>query len=98
MISIFDVRNDEGYFLLKYLEGGKYSQHVDAGNEYHRTCSVILALNDGYTGGELKFFDGQHTQELKKGSVVVFPSSYTYPHQVTPVTSGERYSVVSWFN
>ena len=46
----------------------------------------------------LNFFDGQHTQELKKGSVVVFPSSYTYPHQVTPVTSGERYSVVSWFN
>ena len=94
----FSCKRDEGYFLLKYLEGGKYSQHIDAGSENHRIVSVILQLNDDFTGGELKFFNGKHTQKLKKGTVCVFPSCFTYPHQITPVLSGERYSVVSWFN
>lgn len=94
----FNCRKDEGYFLLKYLKDGKYGQHIDSGSDNHRIVSVILQLNDGYTGGELKFFNGKHTQELKKGTVCVFPSCFTYPHQITPVKSGERYSVVSWFN
>ena len=31
-----------------------------------------------------------------KGSAIIFPS-YIY-HQVTPVTKGERLSIVIWFN
>lgn len=93
----FDVQNDEGYFLLRYLSGGKYIQHIDAGFENHRTVTAIIALNDDYEGGELKFLDGRHSIRLKKGSAIIFPSTFVFPHQIVPVKSGKRYSVVTWF-
>ena len=91
------VSKDEGYFLLRYYPGGKYVQHVDSGTKNHRAITTIIALNDEYEGGELKFFDGQYSIRLRKGSAVVFPSSFTYPHQIAPITSGVRYSVVTLF-
>ena len=33
---------------------------------------------------------------VKQGSLVIWPSSFQYPHGVLPVTKGERYAVVSW--
>jgi predicted 2-oxoglutarate/Fe(II)-dependent dioxygenase YbiX len=27
----------------------------------------------------------------------LFPSNYLYPHRITPVTQGTRYSIVTWF-
>ncbi len=33
---------------------------------------------------------------LKTGDMIIFPSNFLYPHQVMPVTKGERYSIVSW--
>ena len=62
----------------------------------HRTLSCSLALNDGYEGGELAFFDGELKYKLKKGDMMIFPSSFTYPHQVLPVISGTRYSIITW--
>lgn len=57
--------------------------------------SIIGVLNDDYAGGELLFWN-DHEVKLKKGEVVVFPSVYLYPHQVTTVTEGTRYSWVAW--
>jgi predicted 2-oxoglutarate/Fe(II)-dependent dioxygenase YbiX len=34
--------------------------------------------------------------DLPKGSIMVFPSNFLYPHKVTEVTNGTRYSFVSW--
>jgi predicted 2-oxoglutarate/Fe(II)-dependent dioxygenase YbiX len=57
--------------------------------------SVIGALNNDYEGGELIFFDDQII-DLKKGDVMVFPSNFMYPHKVSNITNGERYSFVNW--
>lgn len=57
--------------------------------------SVLGALNDDYEGGELIFWETQEV-ELKAGSIMVFPSNFLYPHKVSPVKSGVRYSYVSW--
>lgn len=57
--------------------------------------TVLGALNDDYTGGELRMF-GDHRIDLPAGAVVVFPSNFMFPHEVTPVESGTRYSYVSW--
>ena len=59
------------------------------------TLSVLGALNDDYEGGELIFWNDTKI-ELKAGSLLVFPSTFMYPHSVNPVTKGTRYSYVSW--
>ena len=36
------------------------------------------------------------TYKLNKGDVLMFPSTFLYPHRVEPVIEGTRYSYVSW--
>lgn len=57
--------------------------------------SMLGALNDNYEGGDLIMWQDQKI-ELKAGQIMVFPSNFLYPHKVTPVTKGARYSYVSW--
>ena len=69
-----------------------------------RKLSCVISLSDSseYEGGDLRFDLGSHREDryhvckeiAPKGSIVVFPS-FVY-HQVTPVTSGTRYSLVCW--
>jgi len=57
--------------------------------------SVVGLLNDNYEGGE--FIMWRDTKiELPTGSIMIFPSNFLYPHQVTPIMKGVRYSYVSW--
>lgn len=57
--------------------------------------SALGILNDDYEGGEFLMF-GDEKIDLRKGDIMVFPSNFLYPHLVKPVTSGVRYSFVSW--
>jgi len=59
------------------------------------TLSIVGLLNDDFEGGELEFF-GDYKLPLTKGSLVIFPSVFLYPHTVLPITKGTRYSFVSW--
>jgi hypothetical protein len=56
--------------------------------------SVVGLMNDNYTGGE--FIMCGKEIELMAGDLLVFPSVFMYPHMVNPVTTGVRYSLVSW--
>ena len=40
-------------------------------------------------------FDNLHIN-LNAGDIMVFPSAFMYTHEVKPITSGERWSFVSW--
>jgi hypothetical protein len=57
--------------------------------------SVIGFLNDDYEGGDLVFLENE-TVKKKRGSVIVFPSNFLYPHKVTEVTGGTRYTFSSY--
>ena len=59
------------------------------------TLSIIGVLNDDYEGGELIMFEDTKI-DTKKGDLIIFPSNFLYPHEITPVTKGVRYSYVSW--
>jgi PKHD-type hydroxylase len=63
-----------------------------------RKLSFTLQLSDpaDYDGGELQLMNSKKPTiaSREQGYVMVFPS-YTL-HEVTPVTRGTRYSLVSW--
>jgi predicted 2-oxoglutarate/Fe(II)-dependent dioxygenase YbiX len=56
--------------------------------------SLVGVLNDDYEGGDL-IICGQ-PYRLKPGQIIVWPSCFLYPHEVTEITEGTRYSFVSW--
>lgn len=57
--------------------------------------TVLGSLNNNYTGGDLIMWESEKL-ELKAGQIVVFPSNFMYPHRITSITKGTRYSFVSW--
>jgi len=82
---------------------GEYKLHHDidwqADTFHDRKLSIIVQLSDPnlYQGGDFEFAEVQNpeSKDLRaKGTVLVFPS-YLH-HLVRPVTSGMRYSLVSW--
>jgi predicted 2-oxoglutarate/Fe(II)-dependent dioxygenase YbiX len=91
------IQEDSGYELLRYKEGQFYTQHTDSFKMRPRAISCSFVLNDDYEGGEFAFFDRELIYNLKKGSCIMFPSNFMYPHEIMPVTSGTRYSIVTWF-
>ena len=66
--------------------------------------SIQLTNPEEYEGGNLKFYSGNKSiytgkdeysiANKKKGSITFFPSNIF--HEVTPVTKGNRYSLVGW--
>ena len=95
-LGYVQIKEDTGYMLLRYKTGDYVKKHVDTSSDQHRTLSCSLILNDDYEGGEISFFDGDIKPYLKKGDLLIFPSSFTYPHQVLPIVSGTRYSIITW--
>jgi len=90
-----DEIKDSGYDLLKYEKGGLYIQHTDESKEYTRRVSISFLLNEEYEGGELQFF-GDYKVQGETGSAIIFPSNFCYPHEVLPIKSGTRYSIITW--
>lgn len=88
---------DTGYDLLRYNEGQFYTQHTDSFKKQQRSVSCSFLLNDDYEGGEFAFFDREIIIKAGKGSIVMFPSNFMFPHEVMPVISGTRYSIITWY-
>ena len=57
--------------------------------------SILGLLNNDFEGGDFLILDGKKVQ-LEAGDIILFPSIFLYPHAVTTVTKGTRYSFVSW--
>lgn len=104
-----EVLDREPAQILHYGVGGHYIPHVDAETLYKddigldlwektldRDLSVVYFLNDDFAGGELFFPGLDLVIEPAAGTLVCFPSDHNYVHGVRPVTSGHRYTVVSW--
>jgi hypothetical protein len=103
------VRDNEPVQILHYGAGGHYIPHVDAETLYKddsgieiwektldRDISIVYFLNDDFVGGELVFPELELVIKPQAGTLVCFPSDHNYIHGVNPVTSGHRYSIVTW--
>ena len=96
--------NDVQYTKYFAENQGFYSEHFDTfwanPSAYDRKLSVTIQLSDSdeYEGGDFRFH-GPYAQPdpqilRKKGTILVFPSPIV--HSVTPVTRGERKTLVAW--
>ena len=56
--------------------------------------SIVGVLNDNYKGGD--FLMRGKKIPFKTGDILIFPSTFLYPHVVKEVTEGTRYSFVAW--
>jgi len=95
----------------EYEKGMFYSWHTDLSNDISRplerdmSASLVLSNKNEYTGGSLQMvtpdciskdniFVPQDVEDQEQGTLILFPSSMI--HQVTPVLSGVRKSLVLW--
>jgi len=97
----FDIFGlNEGFQFTNYkAPSGKYGKHVDRlTNSIIRKLSISIQLTDPkeYEGGELYIYEQEKGTLLdkKQGTLIMFPSYVL--HEVTPVTKGERNSLVTW--
>lgn len=82
-----------------YGPGEHFAWHLDIGHDESslRKLSVTVLLSDAgdYAGGDLEFATAQvGPQARQRGAAVFFPSYLL--HRVSPVTNGERRSLVAW--
>jgi len=94
----FDVREfREGFQFTRYEVGEYYGPHFDIGpgklTERKLSLTVQLSSPEEYTGGELIIYP-EFVAAKDQGSMTVFPSFMC--HNVCPVKTGVRYSLVSW--
>ena len=98
----FSIEEIEKLQHLSYDKDDHFVMHTDCmiryahgGNIRKISCSILL--NDDYEGGEFHFASKQNNWEvgkIKKNSAVFFPSFM--PHSVTPITKGNRQSLIVW--
>lgn len=92
--------------VLRYEAGGLYGPHADSDHfnpaegvwqkVLDRDASLLLYLNQNFTGGDLEFAQFNYRYQPQTGDLLFFPSHGTYAHQALPVQSGVRYVIVSW--
>ena len=103
----FNLDNAEKVQFTRYEKDDFYIWHRDSNidSETQRKISITVQLSDysSYEGGEFQIQDcwGQGEAVIpeegkQRGSIIIFPSFLL--HQVTPVTSGVRYSLVQWYS
>lgn len=92
----------EGLQFTQYTAPNQfYKMHMDKlFMKNVRKLSIVVQLTDEneYEGGDLELILGADDDTVKmprkKGKLIMFPSYII--HQVTPVTKGQRHSLVGW--
>ena len=91
---------DSGYALREIY--GATKLHIDSvidpdNPTKGRAASIIIALNSDYEGGIFNFPLQNYKVKLKQGDAIVFPATYTHPHEVSSPENGTlRYTINTW--
>jgi hypothetical protein len=97
--------NCEKLQVVRYKPGGHYKPHQDAfkDDENMRIYTFILALNDGYRGGETVFPNLKKSYKLNAGDALFFDTVNNYNfitskalHGGNPVKSGDKWICNLW--
>ena len=89
----------------KFQTGGLGHVHSDNtdenGDSNHfeiNKYAAIIYLNDQYSGGEVFFPEHEMDVRPKAGSLVLFPGGKENIHGVREITSGLRYTIISFWD
>jgi hypothetical protein len=87
---------------LKSLWINKIDVNSNKNDNFHKDispCSLILYLNDDYSGGELEYINDTNNRLkiLPEKNLVVIMNNQLQ-HRVLPITSGVRCSLVAFFS
>ena len=98
-VKSLPIEQSSPFSLRQMKKGDWYGQHDDDGvgeatGDYKFTVSVCL--NDNYKGGDFTFFNDEIVYKFKVGDVIMFPSSFMFPHAVKKITKGTRYQLLLW--
>ena len=79
--------------------GIEYTPGVNPENEHaiHNVITASIALNEGFSGGQLEFAHAGLSVRPPKGTAILYPSNYIGSHAVAPVLFGERYSYLQFY-
>jgi PKHD-type hydroxylase len=103
----YDLDTVDGIQYTKYNADKKqhYRWHTDnyigrEGEQRKLSMTLMLTAPEDYEGGEFLLNtngnqDNAESFKPKRGDIIFFHSHL--PHQVSPVTAGERVSLVTWF-
>ena len=75
-----------------YTEGDEFAKHIDTGFPV-KEWNIGILLSEDFEGGEYNLYDSQNnkiTIDKKIGNVCIYQSQI--PHEITPITSGERWA------
>ena len=90
----------EQFRIKRYNTGGedRFDTHVDVADysSARRFLSFMFYLNDVSEGGETVFRDRKITP--KKGSLLVFPPLWMYPHRGDPPISNPKYIMSTYLH
>jgi hypothetical protein len=81
-------------FVIRYLPGEQESLrlHQDVAQ-----VSATVRLGDGYDGAALTFpRQGYDNADQPVGSMIVWPSLVTHPHEAAPLREGVKYGLTIW--
>lgn len=110
-VNIFNEANNTKIAFLKYdrkniLEGKKFKFNFTAFHSdffeqdmdtpgYKLIFTVMIYLNDDYSGGEICFWNGEKLlgYKPKAGDIVVFPSCEPFYHGVLNIGENDRYAI-----
>ena len=87
-IKIQKTSPEEGYHVWHY-ENMSY-QHSS------RRLVYMVYLNDVEEGGETEFLHQRLRVKPKKGTILLFPPSFTHTHRGNPPLSGDKYAITGW--
>jgi SM-20-related protein len=89
------LRYETGDFFVRHQDGN--TDQLDFDHLRARRVSIVVFLNDSFAGGSLTFYDRRKKYGLagETGLLVAFKADTV--HEVLPVTSGKRFTIISWF-
>lgn len=91
---LIEYRGLRDAFVIRYRPGEQESLRL---HQDIAQVSATVRLNDGYDGAELSFpRQGYDNRDQPVGSLLVWPSLVTHPHEAGGLRSGVKYGLTIW--
>lgn len=94
----YDLNVYETKIQKTKIGGGYHIWHYETStpSSSRRVLVYCLYLNDVLEGGETEFLYIPKRIKAKKGTIAIFPGSFTHTHRGNPPMSNEKYLLNGW--